>query len=141
MVVTNFRILLHPPCTERLTQTCNQHLIIEWFGKKADRAGRKRLCARFYFRKSGHENDRQMMTLGSQFTLQLYAIHARHLHVADQAICFMQAVRFQERLSGCKLDNCIPERSNEAHCRVAKRLVIINNCDYGHLRQFNFLGE
>jgi hypothetical protein len=32
------------------------------------------------------ENDREAMTLGNQFALQLYPIHARHLHVANQAI-------------------------------------------------------
>ena len=96
-------MLLNAPCTDRLIQTCNKHLIVEWFGKKAERAGRKRLCTRFYFRKCAHENDRKMITLGNQFTLQLYPIHARHMHVAYQAIRFMQAVRFQERFSGCKL--------------------------------------
>jgi len=128
---------LNAPRTERLIQTCNQHLVVERFGKKADRASRKRLCTRFYFRKSGQENDRQMMTLGNQFTLQFYPIHARHLHVTDQAIGVIQAVRFQERVSGCKLDNCISQRSNEAHCRVAKRVVIIDNCDHGHPRQLS----
>jgi len=123
--------------TERLIQTCNQHLVVERFGKKTGRASRERLCTRFYFRKSGQENDRQMMTLGNQFTLQFHPIHARHLHVTDQAIGVMQAVRFQERVSGCKLDNCISQRSNEAHCRVAKRVVIIDNCDHGDPRQLS----
>ena len=54
-----------------------------------------------------------MMTLRNQFTLQLHPIHARHLHVTDQAIGVMQAVRFQERVSGRKLDNRISQRSNE----------------------------
>jgi hypothetical protein len=128
---------LNAPRTERLIQTCNQHLVVERFGKKADRASRKRLCTRSYFRKSGQENDRQMMTLRNQFTLQLHPIHARHLHVTDQAIGVTQAVRFQERVSGRKLDNCISQRSNEAHCRVAKRVVIIDDCDHGHPRQLS----
>ena len=47
-------------------------------------------------------------------------------YVADQTISVMQAIRFQERFCGCKLDDCIPERSNEAHCRTAERVVIID---------------
>lgn len=61
--------------TERLIQTCNQHLVVERFGKKTGRASRKRLCTRFYFRKSGQENDRQMMTLGNQFKCPAFARH------------------------------------------------------------------
>jgi hypothetical protein len=48
------------------------------------------------------------MTLGNQFALQLYPIHTRHLHVANQAIGVIQLVRFQERFSGCKLEHCYP---------------------------------
>ena len=54
------------------------------------------------------------MTLCNQFALQFYPIHARHLHVANQALGVIQPVRFQERFSGCKLEHCIPKRSNEA---------------------------
>ena len=81
--------LLNAFCTERLIQTCKQHLTAKWFGEKADRAGRKCLCPCFHFRKSGNENDREVMTLGNQFVLQLYPIHTRHLHVGNQAIGVM----------------------------------------------------
>ena len=111
---------LNAPCTERLIQTCNQHLIVERFGKKADRASRDCPRSCFHFRKSGNENDREAMTLSNQFALQLYPIHARHLHVANQAIGVMQPVRFQERFGGCKLQRCIPKRSDEAHGSAAK---------------------
>jgi hypothetical protein len=33
---------------------------------------------------------------------------------------------------GCKLEHCIPKRSNEAPGRAAKRLVVIDNCDHRH---------
>ena len=39
------------------------------------------------------------MAVDNQFALQLLAIHAGHLHVADHAIDVMQAVRVQERFS------------------------------------------
>ena len=90
-------------------------------------------CARaFISRKSGNENDREVMTLCNQFALQLYPIHARHLHVANQALGVIQPVRFQERFSGCKLEHCIPKRSNEAGGRVPKRIVVIDDCDHRH---------
>ena len=108
-VQNHFRMLLNAPYTERLIQTCNQYLIAKRFGKKADRAGRKCLCPCFHFRKSGNENDREVMTLANQFALQLYPIHTRHLHVANQAIGVIQPVRFQERFSGCKLKHRIPK--------------------------------
>jgi hypothetical protein len=34
--------------TERLIQTCNQHLVVERFGKKTGRASRKRDLPRFF---------------------------------------------------------------------------------------------
>ena len=73
------------------------------------------------------------MALVNQFVLQLYPIHARHLHIANQAIGVMQLIRFQKRFSGCKLEHRIPKRSNEAHCRAAKRVVVIDNRDHRHL--------
>ena len=68
---------------ERLIQASNQFLIAEWLGKKAASASRKCLCPHSRFRKGGNENDRQPIALDNQFTLQLDAIHAWHLHVAD----------------------------------------------------------
>ena len=62
---------LNAPGADRFIQTCNKHLIVEWFGKKADRARRNRLCTRFYFRKSGQENDRQMIALCNHYVVIL----------------------------------------------------------------------
>jgi len=58
--------------------------------------------------KSGNENDREVMTLGNQFTSQLYPIHTRHLHVANQAIGVIQPVRFQERFGDANSSTAYP---------------------------------
>jgi hypothetical protein len=105
-------------------------LIAEGLGKKANSTGRKCLRPGSHFRKGGNENDRQPIALHNQFTLQLDAIHAWRLHVADQTISVMQAIRFQECFSGCKLERCVSKGANEARRRAAKRIVIIDNCDY-----------
>ena len=48
------------------------------------------------------------MTLANQFALQLYPIHARHLHVANQAIGVIQPVRFQNASADANWSTAYP---------------------------------
>src|SRR5262249_26343117 len=79
------------------------------------------------------------MTLRIQFFLQFHSVHAGHMHIADQAISIVDAIRFQKLFGGCELDSCISERSKQTHCRTAERVVIVDNGNHRQFRQLSLL--
>ena len=121
--------------SESFIQAGNQSLIVERLGQKSDRTCGQRLCPRCHLGKGCNKNDGQAVPLRNQSILQFYSGHARHLHVSNQAVRVTDTVRPQERFSGVKCGRSIAKRSYKTCCSSAERVVVVNNCDHGHLRQ------
>ena len=71
------------PRSECFVQTAYQILFAEGLAQKSYRSGAERVASRFRFREGSDKDNGNAIALRDKMTLQLYARHARHLHICD----------------------------------------------------------
>src|SRR6516165_1040590 len=80
------------PNSECFVQATDQIFIAERLAQKSYRSGAERVTSRLHFREGSDKDNGNAMPLGDKITLQLYARHARHLYIRDQAIGIFNSV-------------------------------------------------
>ena len=80
------------PRSEGFIQGTYQILIAEGLTQKSYRPGAERVASRLRFWEGSDKDDGNAVPLGDKMTLQLYARHARHLYIRDQAIGIFNSI-------------------------------------------------
>jgi hypothetical protein len=88
-------------------------LVAKRLAQESGSAGLHRSLTGIFARVSGDEDDRNPAARGSEVTLKLQTIHARHLHVNDETRGIVQMAGPQEVLSGFKSRRRKPEGLDE----------------------------
>src|SRR6516225_1299271 len=108
------------PNSECFVQATYQIFIAEGLAQKSYRSGAERVASRLRFREGSDKDNGNAMPLGDKMTLQLYARHARHLDIRDQAIGIIHHICVKKRIGRCKGCGRIAERADEAYRCVAE---------------------
>jgi hypothetical protein len=87
---------------QRGIETFDQGLAVEWFGQETYRPRLQRARTRTLDGERRDENERQVVSLGKQVSLQLDTAHCWHLNVCNDTRGFIQMRRAQELFGRCK---------------------------------------
>ena len=66
--------------------------VAKGLAQKTYRAGAEGVTSRLNLRECSDKDNGNAMPLGRKITLQLYALHARHLNIRDQALGIFNSV-------------------------------------------------
>src|SRR5262245_1391796 len=116
-----------PPSLYRLVDEFYQCFTFERLAQEAQGTSLHGARPQPLLGKSGHEDDRDAVTLRQQRFLQFDAVQAWHLQIADDAGRMVQMRRLQELFCGRKRVGDEAERRHEAFDRTAHRLVIVDD--------------
>jgi hypothetical protein len=128
----------HVAALQGLVEAPDQIIFIEGLAQEADCSSRQRARPETFVRKSSDKNYRQAMTLGNQVPMHINPAQTRHMHVRNDARGVILERGAKEFLGGSESGGGIAKGPHQAHRCLANGFIVIDDRDYGRLRQDDF---